>query len=200
MINTILRVIDIILGTVGLLLIIKTLMVVFRVSAQHPVLRLLTAITEPLITGVKQALGIPAYPSLYVSSPALSSNILDPIIALVAVWILRSVLVWVVGLATVIPIWVGAPMANLGDILRYLLRIVFSLYTNALFLRILLQMLQVSYSSGIMRFLWDITEPVLAPIRQVLPPMMGLDLSPIIAYFILRLLEGVVISLVSWVF
>ena len=89
MINTILRVIDIILGTVGLLLIIKTLMVVFRVSAQHPVLRLLTAITEPLITGVKQALGIPAYPSLYVSSPAQLESLLNPNQAL-TVWILSS--------------------------------------------------------------------------------------------------------------
>ncbi|TFG69040.1 MAG: YggT family protein, partial [Anaerolineales bacterium] len=63
-----------------------------------------------------------------------------------------------------------------------------------------LQWLQVPYSSGIMRFLWKITEPVLAPIRQVLPPLMGLDLSPIVAFFLLRLLSGAVLTLIAWVF
>ncbi|MDF1512906.1 MAG: YggT family protein [Anaerolineae bacterium] len=200
MIETLLRVIDVILGTIGLLLVIRALLVVFRVSGQHPVLRLLTVVTDPLITVIKGMLGIPSYTSLYLTSPIISSRILDPIIALVAVWIVRTVLVWAAGLALVIPVWVGAPLAHIGDLLQYVLRLVFSMYTGALFLRIILQWLQVPYSSGIMRFLWSITEPVLAPIRQVLPPMMGFDLSPLIVYFLLRLLEGVLLTLVSWVF
>jgi YggT family protein len=32
----------------------------------------------------------------------------------------------------------------------------------------------------IMRFIYDVTEPLLAPIRRILPPMGGLDLSPMI--------------------
>ncbi len=30
------------------------------------------------------------------------------------------------------------------------------------------------------RLAWQITEPVLAPVRRVLPPMSGLDLSPMV--------------------
>jgi len=32
------------------------------------------------------------------------------------------------------------------------------------------------------RFLYDVTEPVLSPIRQMIPPQGGFDLSPMIAF------------------
>ena len=44
------------------------------------------------------------------------------------------------------------------------------------------------------RFLYGITEPVLAPIRRILPDM-GLDLSPLIAFFILQVLKRLILSL-----
>ena len=200
MIEMILRVMDIIFGAIGLLLIIRVLLYVFHVSNRHPVMRALIAITDPLINLVKRVLGIPSYAPYYSSTPALSDSILHPLVTLIAIWILRTLLAWIFGLGLLIPVWVAAPLANLENILTYLLRIVFDLYMNALFVRILLQWLQVPYSSGIMRFLWKITEPVLAPIRQVLPPLMGLDLSPIVAFFLLRLLSGAVFTLLSWVF
>lgn len=199
MIEIILRIVDIIFGAVGLLLIARVLLYVFHVSNQHPIMRALTAFTDPLVNLVKLILGIPSY-TLYSSTPSLSSNILHPMVALITIWILRTILVWIVRLGMLIPVWAVAPLASLDDILTYLLSIVFDLYMNALFIRILLQWLQVPYTSGLMRFLWKITEPVLAPIRQILPPMMGLDLSPLVAYFLLRLLSGAVFTLISWVF
>jgi YggT family protein len=38
-----------------------------------------------------------------------------------------------------------------------------------------------------------LTEPVLAPIRNVLPPMGGLDLSPMILLFALQLLKNLLV-------
>ena len=38
----------------------------------------------------------------------------------------------------------------------------------------------------------QITEPLMAPLRKVLPPMGGLDLSPILAFLVLSILETVV--------
>jgi YggT family protein len=37
---------------------------------------------------------------------------------------------------------------------------------------------------------YRLTEPVLAPIRSVLPPMGGLDLSPMVLLFALQFLKG----------
>ena len=35
-------------------------------------------------------------------------------------------------------------------------------------------------TNPISRLAWQITEPVLAPVRRLLPPMAGLDLSPMV--------------------
>lgn len=48
---------------------------------------------------------------------------------------------------------------------------------------------------SIVRFLYKTTEPVLSPLRRILPPIYGLDLTPLIVifiiYFIKELLRGI---------
>lgn len=39
------------------------------------------------------------------------------------------------------------------------------------------------------RFVWNVTEPILAPLRAILPDLGGLDLSPLVAIFLLQGLE-----------
>ena len=70
-----------------------------------------------------------------------------------------------------------------------------NLYLIAIFARIILSWFPISPDSpfaSIFSFLYSITEPVLGPIRRVLPPMgmggMGLDLSPIIVIFAMQLI------------
>jgi YggT family protein len=45
------------------------------------------------------------------------------------------------------------------------------------------------FVAAVAEFLYRITEPVLGPIRRRLPNMGGLDISPIIAFFILWLIQ-----------
>ncbi|MCY4073264.1 MAG: YggT family protein [Chloroflexi bacterium] len=40
----------------------------------------------------------------------------------------------------------------------------------------------LDYSNPIARFLYQATEPVLAPIRKALPQMGGIDLSPLVVF------------------
>jgi len=49
----------------------------------------------------------------------------------------------------------------------------------------------------IMRFLREITEPILAPIRRVMPSMGMLDLSPLVAMILLQVLGSIVISVLT---
>lgn len=42
---------------------------------------------------------------------------------------------------------------------------------------------------SIMRFLFDVTEPVLAPLRRFMPSAMGMDFSPMVAILGLYLLR-----------
>ena len=46
------------------------------------------------------------------------------------------------------------------------------------------------WSRGIPRFLWDVTEPVLAPVRRLIPPVAGLDFSPLIVIVALGLISS----------
>jgi YggT family protein len=39
-------------------------------------------------------------------------------------------------------------------------------------------------TNPVSRFAWRVTEPILAPIRRLLPPMSGLDLSPLIVWLV----------------
>ena len=48
--------------------------------------------------------------------------------------------------------------------------------------------------------LHQITEPLLAPARRLLPPMGGLDFSPIVVFLILGLLERMLPKVVMWLF
>ncbi len=46
-----------------------------------------------------------------------------------------------------------------------------------------------------MRFLIRITEPVLAPLRRYIPPVGGLDFSPMIALILIQIAERVLLTL-----
>ncbi|MFN5602167.1 MAG: YggT family protein [Acidimicrobiaceae bacterium] len=43
------------------------------------------------------------------------------------------------------------------------------------------------------QFLYRITEPVLAPVRRVLPPMGGLDLSPLVVILGIQILTSILL-------
>ena len=45
----------------------------------------------------------------------------------------------------------------------------------------------------ILRLIWQLTEPVMAPVRKVVPPIGGLDFSPIFIFIIIRLIQNALI-------
>jgi len=47
--------------------------------------------------------------------------------------------------------------------------------------------------ASVAQFLYRITEPVLAPVRRVLPPMGGLDLSPLVVIIGIQILTGILV-------
>ncbi len=193
-VNTIIQVLNIILGVVGLILILRIVLQLFNVSPQNPVMRVLTLITDPVLELVSKILGIPSYRRHDLSViGALAA-------AVIIIWVGRTVIVAVLQFILYIPGWVRNPLGNIYSILNFILPLIFELYSMALFVRILFEWLRIPYSSRVMRFLWDITEPVLAPIRRALPSFGGLDFSPLIAFFLLNLLERLVFMMLGWIF
>lgn len=73
---------------------------------------------------------------------------------------------------------------------------VFQLIYIILILRILLTWFpNIDWYKQPFKFLNDFSEPIFAPFRKILPPIGGLDLSPILAFLALQLAFGVILSI-----
>jgi YggT family protein len=79
----------------------------------------------------------------------------------------------------------GSLTVLIGGVLYALL----SLYSLLILLRILFSWVTVSYSNRFMRFLVNVTDPLLVPLRRMIPPVGMFDISPIVAFFIIMLLQ-----------
>ena len=77
-------------------------------------------------------------------------------------------------------------------VIGYILYGLLSIYSLFIFLRIIFAWGMVSYSNRIMRFLVDVTEPLLGPLRRVIPPLGRMDISALIALFIVWLFQAAI--------
>lgn len=67
---------------------------------------------------------------------------------------------------------------------------VIDLYSLVVLVAVVLSWVQLDRGNPLVAITRRLTEPVLAPIRAVLPPMGGLDLSPMVLLIVLQLLKG----------
>ena len=71
------------------------------------------------------------------------------------------------------------------------------MYSFIVFGAVIISWIPLPPSSPVVKFLHTATEPVLAPIRRVLPDMGGLDFSPLVLLIGLRILRGALYSVGS---
>ena len=70
------------------------------------------------------------------------------------------------------------------------------LYSYLILARIFLTWIPVDPHNPVVQFIYRVTEPILAPFRVILPlGGMGLDLSPIIVFFLLNLLQRAIVNI-----
>ncbi len=76
-----------------------------------------------------------------------------------------------------------------------LINVLFSALNLAILARVILSWVRADPYNPLVRILYQITEPILAPFRRVIPPTAGLDFSPIVAFFVLEVLRRLLISI-----
>jgi YggT family protein len=81
---------------------------------------------------------------------------------------------------------VSAVLVNFLQLLAFVLWLL-------LVVRVVLSWTNPTGGGGLTAFVYQATEPILAPIRRVLPPTAGVDWSPLVAMLIL----GVILRLVG---
>ena len=76
-----------------------------------------------------------------------------------------------------------------------LVQTLFEVYSFILLARVLTSWFQVDPYNPIIRILYQLTEPLLAPIRRLLPQTGMMDFSPIVAFIAITVVERIVISM-----
>jgi YggT family protein len=80
-------------------------------------------------------------------------------------------------------------LADFVDLFFYLLSL-------AILARVLLSWVRVNPYHPAVEFLYRITEPILAPLRRVIPPVGMVDISPIIAMLLLQIIQQVLVAII----
>jgi YggT family protein len=63
----------------------------------------------------------------------------------------------------------------------------------AIFVRVIMSWVPLRLPFGLNELVWNVTEPVLAPIRRFLPMAGGFDFSPFIALLLIQLIASVIL-------
>ena len=80
------------------------------------------------------------------------------------------------------------------DNLITLIGLVSKVYTLLIIGRVILSWVNVDPGNRLVNLIHRLTEPVLRPVRQFLPNLGGLDLSPILVLFAIQVIEQLLVS------
>src|SRR5215204_5258199 len=114
-----------------------------------------------------------------------------PLVVILIVILLGYFLLQLVGTiaATLSGVLLSLQRGAVIQVIGFLLYGLLSIYILLIIIRIIFSWGMISYTNRIMRFLVDTTEPLLGPLRRIIPPLGRMDISPIVAFFILWLFQ-----------
>lgn len=143
----------------------------------------LRRLTDPLVGPVRRALmGFGVDPKY--------APLVTILIAILLGWFVLQLVAAVAN--TTAGILLSAQRGAVAPMVGYLLYGLLALYSLLIFMRIIFSWVMVSYSNRVMRFLVNTTEPLLGPLRRIVPPLGRFDISPIVAFIILWLFQAAV--------
>ena len=155
-----------------------------RINPFGPVARFFRSTVDPLIAPderrVVRAGGMPTSAPWWALVAAVVGGI-----------VLISVLEYV---GRLIPVVYGAFLTGPRGLVRLLVAATFALLEIALLVRVVSSWVRISPYSRWVRWSFVLTEPILRPLRAVVPPIGMIDLTPLVAYFLLQLVGGYIVG------
>lgn len=67
----------------------------------------------------------------------------------------------------------------------------------AILIRVIVSWLNVSPYNPLIGFIYQITDPIILPLRRIIPPLGMIDITPIIAILLLSILQQILLSLLA---
>ncbi|PLW70971.1 YggT family protein [Pseudohalioglobus lutimaris] len=153
-------------------MLLRFLLQVVRADFYNPICQFLVKVTNPLVLPVRRL--IPGLGGVDVASLLLA--LLLQALAIVALMALY-----------------GLGLPNIGLLLVWsalgIIGLLVNIYFFALLAMIILSWVAPGSNHPAMHLLYQITEPVMAPFRKVLPAMGGMDFSPILVFVLINVLQ-----------
>jgi YggT family protein len=155
------------------LVITRFLLQLVRADFYNPVSQFVVKATNPVLMPLRKI--IPGYGGMDIAA----------LVAVVALLVFKLLLVSLLtfGALRISPL--DLLLATVTGLARLLLNYLFW----AIILRIILSWVAPDPRNPVVRLVAQITEPVMAPARKLIPPMGGLDLSPIIVLLAIQFIQ-----------
>ena len=177
MTEPILFVVQFALRALAVLFLVRFILQATRADFYNPISQGILRFTDPVLNPLRRV--IPSYQNLDLA-------------AFVATWLVNIAIIAVAGggggvsgeLVAQYGLGVGAVAAGVYSTLDLFL----SFYWVVLFLAIIASLLGAGHNP-VVALLQEVCEPLLAPARRVLPPLGGLDLSPLVVFLALGVVQ-----------
>jgi YggT family protein len=158
-----------------------------RINPFHPAARMIRRFVDPLLAPVERRI---------VRAGGLPTS--APIWALVGAVFLGIVIISgldfvMQGIATMVFAVASGPIG----LFVVLVRVTFGILRLAIIIVVVVSWLPISPFSPWVRWAFAITEPILRPLREMVPKMGMFDISPIVAYILLGILEWAFLRMVG---
>ena len=156
-----------------------------KISPFNAVARFCRSTVDPIISPIERRVvragGTPAAAPLWaLVAVVIGGILLLTLVDMVRLEVVRSML---------------AAQEGTAGIFHLLVSWTFWILKAAIVVRVISSWLPISPYSPWVRWSYQLSEPVLAPFRRVIPNLGGLDISPIIAFILLNVLEGLLFRL-----
>ena len=153
-------------------MLLRFLLQLVRVDFYNPISQFLVKITNPLVIPLRKL--IPGFGGMDIASLVLALVLQAlSIVALMALY--------------------GLGLPNIGLLLVWsvlgLVGLLVNIYFFALLAMIILSWIAPGSSNPAIYLLYQITEPVMAPFRKMLPSMGGMDFSPILVFILINVIQ-----------
>jgi YggT family protein len=156
-----------------------------KISPFNAIARFCRSTVDPIIAPVERSVvragGTPAAAPLW----ALAVIVIGGILLLTLLDMVRLEVV-----KTIIASNQGA-----AGIYHLLVSWTFTILKTAIIVRVISSWLPISPYSKLVRWSYQLSEPMLAPLRRFVPALGGLDITPILAYILLSIIESFLFTL-----
>ena len=168
-------------GLYLLAVLLRFLLQIAKADFYNPVSQAVVRATDPLVRILRKV--IPGYRGI-----DFSTLILAIVIEAIAICILITLYGGSIPSAGFIVTW-----AVVG-VIYFIVNIYYYAIIGSIIMSFVMLFTGNMNPHPILRLIWQLTEPVMGPLRKVLPPMGGLDFSPIFIFIIIGLIQNLLIE------